>query len=758
MLDLDAIILVSVGVLLILCFVYGLMLIGLRVFKAVDRVLSRVDRIERNVDFVMNHVADASNAVSAASDAVKERVEVVGSQVGGLIDGYVIGTILVSVFALVRNLYVRLNTKEKKESLSEKSVFKLFDVLALAAIVPLFATHGGKAALGVWSTLRSLCLMIRTACEGFHLFSLLFSSKDVPFIGESGIKGVVDAVDELSERLDEKKQSGKAAPRVEVNFDEFKSSPAYDRFMEHQAKSTVVERVFPKCSDCNERYEPDQSDWDGCCQKCGDFSEPLWKPCVHCRVTSVDNHKRTVCQACFNRGIPDVNAVEQWPVLESPVLTDICHLQASGKVPGDHRGVRAKVKMPIAEPVDQTKRHPLIDLTAVFSEEKEKKQILNLERIIADKPWLLPVVFLIIFACLLLLSRYFHSPKEKKEAKFAPQKMKKRSKRHYDGSSSVGDSEDTKQGLFETDEQGNMVARLGKRAKATAAKAARAEQQNYENPHEKASSEEEYANKRSVSLMKEAAKKVKTVVPKKKDWKEKCTVSGCKGDCGLYCPQGSSKAGVAKAAKAIKKKVKAKEVKPVKTEKKESLVNGKRFNVSHVAKSIGRADTESNSMNCTLLWNGLILCSHIFAKGEDVVTVMVGSVSKVLKKIDFITIGNDLMFYKNITKEFPGVKFLRASRPYVGQKVRVISYDSEEDMKKGITHDDSGKIRSVIVEENEEKGWYDISSIDGSCASPVVDVDGKVVGFHNFTNGSETTGFIPLTDMISQKAAGSSTF
>jgi len=267
-------------------------------------------------------------------------------------------------------------------------------------------------------------------------------------------------------------------------------------------------------------------------------------------------------------------------------------------------------------------------------------------------------------------------------------------------------------------------------------------------------SEDEYATKR---MFKE---KQKTVVKAKdkKLWKEKCTVSDCKGDCGLFCPQGSSKSGVAKVAKTLKKKVKAKEKQPVKTEKKESLVNGARFNTSHVAKSIGRAETESASMNCTLLWNGLILCSHIFAKGEDVVTIMIGSVSKLFNKAEFMTVGNDLMFLKNITKHFPGVKFLRSSRPYVGQKVRVVSYDSEEDMKKELSHDDSGKIRAVICEEDEEKGWYNISSIDGSCGSPVVDVDGKVVGFHNFTNSTETTGFIPVTDIICKKSTGSSTF
>jgi S1-C subfamily serine protease len=64
---------------------------------------------------------------------------------------------------------------------------------------------------------------------------------------------------------------------------------------------------------------------------------------------------------------------------------------------------------------------------------------------------------------------------------------------------------------------------------------------------------------------------------------------------------------------------------------------------------------------------------------------------------------------------------------------------------------------SIDTTIGSERAIYGVSSVDGNCGAPVVNVDGKVIGFHNFTN-SVTTGFIPITDNIVMIATGNRNF
>jgi len=516
---------------------------------------------------------------------------------------------------------------------------------------------------------------------------------------------------------------------------------------------------------------------------------------------------------------------------ESQQQQKIDDLQRSGQT--TRAGVKnpSRVSIPIAQPVDASKKckTPLEPLDQIFDCREDKAYKKNLEEIIKEKPWLLPVVVLLVFACLLLLSRYLHPEKpSKKEVKerSTPNKVKK--KRHivYD---------DTMKGLYETDEQGNLLKRLDSKEVAEYNKLMREQEMLdeyalYEGP-EDVGADAEFAAKRAQGMRRHQdevneayVKKLKkqhtkeggvkvyhclacrcekgdpvpckqyavavkaAVAAKEKELNEiknaavaeyiakqkqtpesksvekdskikkvylkKCTDVNCKKNCGLF----HSKVAAAKAVKAQKKVLSATKKKKVKVEKKESLVNGPRFDVSAVPNSIAWATSGDSHMNATLLWGGLMLCAHLFEKASETVEITIDGVSKTLKKSDFTSVGNDLLFFKHIKNVFPDVKFLRAAVSRVGEKICLIAYDSLEDQKQKKYHCDAGKITSILTEKGEEKAYYTVSSVKGCCGAPVVNVNGKVVGFHNFTT-SVDTGFIPVTKEICQLATGAtSTF
>lgn len=197
-----------------------------------------------------------------------------------------------------------------------------------------------------------------------------------------------------------------------------------------------------------------------------------------------------------------------------------------------------------------------------------------------------------------------------------------------------------------------------------------------------------------------------------------------------------------------------------KHEKPEALVNGPRFDVSHVKQAIGWAEVRHNgilsNMNCVAVWNGFRVCEHIFIDGSNTVTFSYGDVEVSTSRDKGKKIGNDSLFFPR-TKEFEPLKHikpLQTALPVQGAKVRLIAFDSKEDQKNGRDKSDDGIVKCIIDTPGQERAYVGYSSVNGSCTGPVVDVNGKLVGIHNATAATDNV-FVPITAHMVHVATGS---
>jgi hypothetical protein len=95
----------------------------------------------------------------------------------------------------------------------------------------------------------------------------------------------------------------------------------------------------------------------------------------------------------------------------------------------------------------------------------------------------------------------------------------------------------------------------------------------------------------------------------------------------------------------------------------------------------------------------------------------------------------------------------RSAYPKVGEKCTLIAYESRQRFLDRDFSADSGSFLEISEVPGKERALYTLSSISGLCGAPVVNTDGKVVGFHNFTAG-HVTGCVPVTAHIVNSASG----
>jgi len=197
-------------------------------------------------------------------------------------------------------------------------------------------------------------------------------------------------------------------------------------------------------------------------------------------------------------------------------------------------------------------------------------------------------------------------------------------------------------------------------------------------------------------------------------------------------------------------------------EQKEALVNGPRYKPLDIAKSIGwivakRPDGSENHMNATFAMNGVFVSQHLFktvpsgAVDLDSATLywMDGEVE--LKYKDCKVVGRDLVFFNRPGKcqQVPNLR-IDDQKLAGGDEVNSVAFDSLETMKKNSPSVKSGRVITVHRVEGDELAEYSLSTQPGHCTSPVINQNGRLVGFHNAATDS-CGRFIPLTEVISAK-------
>jgi len=215
-------------------------------------------------------------------------------------------------------------------------------------------------------------------------------------------------------------------------------------------------------------------------------------------------------------------------------------------------------------------------------------------------------------------------------------------------------------------------------------------------------------------------------------------------------------------------------------QKKEAIVNGQPFVVNRPLASVGVAfiklgskPTDFVATNCTFVLGGVVIPRHLFQKDmnsnnevvdpEKEVTICAKAIKgenpymyEVKKFKDGVEFINDhLLFTTKFSSEF--VPQLRINSDIKAHdKVKVMYWDVKSVMnnntesdpiiifKKMKMFEDASSVMEVDFREMFERATYHCSTEGGACGAPVFDVNGKVCGFHNFTN-TTYTGFVPLT-------------
>jgi len=468
----DVLYLCALNCLVILC-VYGCFCLK-SVVDGVNRRFKRLEAVlESSADAVAVSAVHAAKNIEKVSDVACN----VSNSVGFVVDGYTIGAILVAVYAICRNIYLRFASKEKKEKLSESEVLKLFDMAALVGIVPLLVGKGPQAALKVYGSLKWVCSAVRTTCGGLQVLTRLFDNKEVPFVPAVSVDKIVDAVDELGDRVEEKKQV-------------FGSSYTFTSGIDLRASSDNVQdaSLYPPLVRSNAvenvKHESDEEVNE---EKKMDPKVHL-PPCKEC--------KKEGCCGAICGAKPVANSTSVKPVANSasilshlsfmkPPSSDLVSnqqgkidaLQASGQT--DRKGLGASVKVPIAWPVDSGKRHKALEgVETLASDRNTRGSLRDLEQIMHDKPWLIPVVLLMLYGALLVLARYLNKSKEDtvviaKKGSFWVREGKKKNKgksyivfekKTYIASSSSDEELDADEQGISVDDEGNLVRHVGRRA------------------------------------------------------------------------------------------------------------------------------------------------------------------------------------------------------------------------------------------------------------------------------------------------------
>jgi hypothetical protein len=345
------------------------------------------------------------------------------------------------------------------------------------------------------------------------------------------------------------------------------------------------------------------------------------------------------------------------------------------------------------------------------------------------------------------------------------------------------DKDGDPQSLFFTDEQGNLMRRVGRRARRQGTQfAINAASGNYGSAAllESLNIEDcpnggfEKVGSAEVTGKPQHLRKGLIFGPRRF-----CTVQDCSKKCGNPHKKDKNPAtkftkvkGASDKKKAAEKKTECRNFKEkgtcsygdkcrFKHEKKEALVNGPQFAEGKfpVHESIMIAKTDKNRMCAVRIWNGIATMAHIFKDCVvDAITFSKGDCKVELKKEEGKLVGRDLLFfpYSGVGKEgaIAKMRSLRAADPVVGKKSMLVTYTTEEDCAKANAKRDIGVIKSVEREPMKERALYTASSMEGNCGSPVIDTDGRVIGFHDATLGTENV-FIPITPAIVALATGS---
>ncbi len=728
-----------------------------------------------------------------------------------------------AVYYLCRALFVRHHEKkESLEKLTQSKVFKLFDFLAMAFIIPMMLSNGLKFAYDMWKQVKFVSSLAYTACSGVSILGSLFGGGEtVPAIDLDHVKFVQSSVEKLSQSVESKLEERKQATGDED-------------------------------------------------QKLNDSDEMTLEMPDAKRVKWMDKVQKEMAARFPND--PRYAALVTSSSVSAP------------RLPGDTRGLGAPAAS--ENPKPDVPSNAFDALRDIWSQTEDLIHLNTMKEQVKQRPWLLPVSMIILFSVLLLVVKVLHKSerksrkKEKSKAKTekveakTQQPKKNASKKKKEKSSNKSEAQESHSGCchvtvgkhicpwfkaghkigvdankhchincgglkcfhwrdcdppgypaltpipeskecVHTQDQVKCLkcgwtyegakskqrrnnARKNKAARNPAhlsyGKPGETDQTIWSRdvagnlvktkrddinsfvvpshlPH--AGLLNDFMHGTNEAAQRGAAKKLVAAVSKTKkglDGKHisgKCSICGAIGHTGKSCPNKRSHPCYFFTTKGnCKFGDKCEFLHPAKDQK-ESAVNGKRFSLGKVQSAVGLARIDNRALNAVLMWNGIIVCAHIFKFTYEEIKFQFrqgGELFEHTAKRDVgKKIGHDLLWFPK-PSTFDKLPTLHHSLPSPGQKVALFAYDSDEQFLNNDISFDAGRILRLedaadsigIAGVSKHKvGIYKLSSIDGNCTGVVVNAEnGKVVGFHNATRGGIENVFLAITPEIVSAVTG----
>jgi hypothetical protein len=723
-----------------------------------------------------------------------------------------------AVYYLCRSLFVRhAEKKESLEKLTSSKVFKLFDCLALTVIVPMMLYNGLSFAYDMWRQVKLISQMASSACSGVSILSSLFGgSETAPVMEMDHVKFVQASVEQLTQsidkKLDERKQGkddeksdSESLPlTAELNLD----TPADKRKAWMEKVQLEMAARFPTDPRYAEMAKPTPASAPRLPGDTRGLGAPVAteapKPVVPPTAFDALREYWNQTEDLVHLNALKKQCTEQPWLLPVVMICLFAVLLLVVKVlhkteRKSRKKEKSKAKAEKAEAKTQQPRKNASKKKPKGENKPEKKESQDgCCHVTVGKhkcPWFLakhPISVSAKKCCnihcgglkcmhwaecdppgypsLTLMpaseaSECVHQPNQvkckkcgwsyegnnSKQRRAAARKGKVQKPKPYANYNKPGEDVTA---IWTRDNGGNLVKTKDLDQFVVPS--------NF--PH--AGLLNDFMHGSNESAQRGAAKKLLAAVSKvkkdldKKHPKGKCSVCGAEGHVGKSCPNKGSqpcyyfKKGNCKNGDKCEFLHKSKDVQ-------ESAINGKRFSLGKVQGAVGLARIGTRCLNANLMWNGIVVCEHIFKEESDSIKFSFRHDGKIVEHSTSRSagrkLGYDLLWFArpDSFKEFP---HLYHSMPVPGRKVALYAYDSDEQfMKSDISWDASKIIRiedvcdsmSLTCVTKHKVGIYKLSSIDGNCSGVVVDAEsGKVVGFHNATRGGVENVFLAITPQI----------
>jgi len=227
-----------------------------------------------------------------------------------------------------------------------------------------------------------------------------------------------------------------------------------------------------------------------------------------------------------------------------------------------------------------------------------------------------------------------------------------------------------------------------------------------------------------------------------------------------------AKGGLDGTIAAMEQRLKALEGPTSGVTQKESHINGAPLTMrANLLKSIGLAFCGAARTQALRIWNGVVVPAHVFKDGGLPTVRVVFKPNEEFIEIELsvndprmVAIANDTLYFPTPQLlSVPAAKTATVGPAYLTQhdsaRVSLYAWRSQDHLKRGECSYSVGEILTLSsLVEASERATYTCDSEPGFCAGPVVNVHGKVIGFHNATVGGKHNVFIPITEGVRQHA------